>query len=319
MTRARIELPADAPLKNGENMSRAIVITEFGGPDVLQWREVQFPHVRPGEVLIRVKAAAVGPTDLHIRAGDLTGVFPQRPGDVLGFEAAGVIEAVGEGASAHVGEEVAALLPAQGGYGEFVTTAVWYPKPASVSWDAAAALPASADAAVGTLRQIRAAKGETIVVLGAVGAVGSIITQLARAQGIHVIGVASEPAAGSVRELGGEFVAFGAGLFERIDTHVDAVIDAAGHGELTRAVTAVGDPSRVVTLTGGPEVASSGALLSHPSPDRAPDALAVTMPLLASGGLRLKRRRILPITAAAEAHRLLEAGETHDKIVLAFE
>ena len=300
-------------------MSSAIVITEFGGPQVLQWREVESPKARRGEVLIRVRAAAVGPTDLHIRAGDLTKVFPQRPGDVLGFEAAGVVEAVGEGAVAHIGDEVAALLPNQGGYGELVTTTVWYPKPASVSWDAAAALPASADAAVGTLRQVRAVEGETLVVLGAVGAVGSIITQLARSQGIRVIGVAGEHGADHVRGLDGEFVAFGEGVFDRIDIPVDAVIDAAGHGELTRAVTATGDASRVVTLTGGPEVAASGAILSHPSPDRAPDALAITMPLLAAGILRLKRSRIMPIGEAAEAHRFLESGETHDKIVLSFE
>lgn len=300
-------------------MSSAIVITEFGGPEVLRWREVKAPEARPGEVLIRVKAAAVGPTDLHIRAGDLTAVFPQRPGDVLGFEAAGVVEAVGEGADASLGEDVAALLPAQGGYGELVTTNVWHSKPASVSWGDAAALPASADAAVGTLRQVRAVAGETLLVLGAGGAVGSIITQLARSMGIRVIAAASERDAGSVRELGGEFVAYGDGVFDRIDTAVDAVIDAAGHGGLTQAVAAVGDAGRVVTLVGGREVASSGARLSHPDPDRAPDALAITMPLLATGDLRLKRHRVLPIREAAAAHRLIESGETRDKIVLSFE
>jgi len=299
-------------------MSGAIVIADFGGPEVLRWREVMPPEANRGEVLIRVQAAGVGPTDLHIRAGDLTTVFPQRPGDVLGFEAAGVVEAVGEGASASVGDEVAALLPAQGGYGELVTTAVWCAKPASVSWDAAAALPASADAAVGTLRQIRAAKGETLVVLGAVGAVGSIITQLARARGIRVIGAASVRDADTVRELGGEFVELRDGIFDRIVGPVNAVIDTAGHGELTQAAIRVGDAHRVVTLIGGAEVASSGVLLSHPSPDRAPDALAITMPLLAAGNLRLKRRRILPIREASEAHRLLESGETHDKVVLLF-
>lgn len=299
-------------------MSNAIVITEFGGPEVLRWRAVESPEPRRGEVLVRVRAAAVGPTDLHIRAGDLTAVFPQRPGDVLGFEAAGVVEAVGVGADARAGDEVAALLPAQGGYGELVTTPVWYPKPASVSWDAAAALPASADAAVGTLHQVRAARGETLVVLGAVGAVGAVVTQLARAQGIRVIGAARQRDADVVRGLGAEFIAFGPGLFDRIDGHVDAVIDAAGRGGLVDAVTALGTADRVVTLVGGPEVVASGALLSRPSPDRAPDALAVTMPLLAAGALRLKRRLVLPVREAAEAHRLLEAGETRDKIVLSF-
>lgn len=299
-------------------MSNAIVLTEFGGPEVLEWREVKPPEPQRQEVLIRVKAAAIGPTDLHIRAGDLTSVFPQRPGDVLGFEASGVVEAVGHGASASVGDEVAALLPSQGGYGELVTTGVWCPKPAFVSWDAAAALPASADAAVGTLRQVGAVEGETVVVLGAAGAVGSIVAQLARRQGIRVIGAASERDAAAVEEFGAEFIPLTDEVFDMIRGPVHAVIDAAGHNLLTPAVLAVGDPRRVVTLTGGRDVASSQAVLSHPSPDRAPDALDITMPLLATGDLRLKRRRVMPIQEAAEAHRLLESGASHDKIVLSF-
>ena len=299
-------------------MTDAIVLTAFGGPEVLRWRPVPTPEPGPGEVRIRVRAAAVGPTDLHIRAGDLTAVFPQRPGDVLGFEAAGVVDAVGAGADARVGDEVAALLPGQGGYGELVTTGVWYPKPAPVSWAEAAALPASADAAVGSLRQVRAADGETLVVLGAAGAVGMIVTQVARSRGMHVVGVARRHDADLVRALGADFVESGPRVFDRVGTAVDAVIAAAGRGELVEAVSATGDPSRVVTLVGGPEVAISGAFLSHPSPDRAPDALAVTMPLLASGALRTKRRTILPVRDAAEAHRLLESGATHDKVVLAF-
>lgn len=300
-------------------MSHAMVITEFGGPDVLQWREVQAPEPQRGEVAIRVKAAGVGPTDLHIRAGHLIGVFPQQAGDVLGFEAAGVIEAVGEGVDATLGDEVSALLPAQGGYGERVTTSVWYPKPPSVSWDAAAALPASAEAAVGTLHEIRAAQGETLVVLGAAGSVGLIIVQLAHADGIRVIGVASQRDEQLIREVGGKFVPYGDRVFDRIEGPVDAVIDAAGHGGLTDAVARVGDPTRVVTLTGGPEVATSGALMSHPGPDRAPDALALTMPMIADGTLRLKQRKVLPLAEAAEAHRLLESGETNEKIVLVLE
>ena len=266
-----------------------------------------------------MKAAGVGPTDLHIRAGHLANVFPQRAGDVLGFEAAGVVEAVGDGAKAEVGDEVVALLPAQGGYGELVATAVWFPKPAELSWAAAAALPASAEAAVGTLHEIRAAAGETLVVLGAAGSVGLIIVQLAHAWGIRVIGAASERDRALVEGLGGEWVAYGEGAFDRIDTKVDAVIDAAGHGGLTAAVAATGDAGRVVTLVGGPEVASSGAGMSAPGPDRAPDALPVTVPMLASGALVLKERREMPIAEAATAHRLLESGETRDKIVLTFD
>jgi NADPH:quinone reductase-like Zn-dependent oxidoreductase len=300
-------------------MTNAMVITEFGGPEVLQWRPIETPEPKRGEVLIRVKAAGVGPTDLHIRAGHLAAVFPQGPGDVLGFEAAGVVEAVGDGVDAVPGDEVAALLPAQGGYGELVATAVWHPKPAGVGWAEAAALPASAEAAVGTLDAIHAAAGETLVVLGAAGSVGAIVVQLARARGVRVIAAASERDRALVERLGGEWVAYGDGVFDRIGTRVDAVIDAAGRGGLTAAVAATGDAQRVVTLVGGPELAASGARMSVPGPDRAPDALRITMPLLASGALVLKQRRELPVAQAAEAHRLLESGATRDKVVLTFD
>ncbi|MBW8485294.1 NADP-dependent oxidoreductase [Actinomadura parmotrematis] len=295
-------------------------MTGFGEPEVLQWREVPDPVPAPGEVLVRVRAAGVGPTDLNIRAGHLAKVFPQGPGSVLGFEAAGVVAAVGEGtAGAAPGDEVVAYLPHQGGYGELVATPVWSAKPAGVGWAAAAALPASAEAAVGTLREIGAAAGETLVVLGAAGSVGMIVVQLARARGVRVIGAAGERDAELVRGLGAEHVAYGDGVFDRAAARagrVDAVIDAAGRGGLAEAVAATGDPARVVTLADPAGAAAAGALMSQPGPGRAPDALDVALPLLAAGDLRLKERRELPLERAAEAHRLLASGAIRDKVVL---
>lgn len=301
-------------------MSHAMVITRFGEPEVLAWKEVPDPVAGPGEVLVRVRAAGVGPTDLNIRAGHLAKVFPQGPGSVLGFEAAGVVEQLGAGVEGvAVGDEVAAYLPGQGGYGELVATPVWYPKPAQVGWAQAAALPASAEAALGTLRQVGASAGETLVVLGAAGSVGMIVVQLARSWGVRVVAAAAERDKELVRELGGEFVPYGSGVFDAVAAlggRVDAVVDAAGRGGLAEAVRAAGDPARVVTLADPAGAAAAGARMSQPGPDRAPDALAVTLPMLAAGALRLKPHRSLPLAQAAEAHRLLASGEVRDKIVL---
>ena len=302
-------------------MSHAMVISRFGGPEVLEWQEVEAaPVAAAGEVLIRVKAAGVGPTDLKLRAGHLAKVFPQGPGSVLGFEAAGVVEQVGAGVSGvAVGDEVAAYLPGQGGYGELVAAPVWFPKPPQVGWSDAAALPASAEAAVGTLREVGAAKGQTLVVLGAAGSVGVIVVQIARSWGLRVIGAAAERDQALVEELGAEFVLYGDGVFERVAAiadQVDVVVDAAGRGGLAEAVAATGDAARVVTIADPAGAAATGALMSQPGPDRAPDALAVTVPMLAAGTLRLKPHRTLPLTQAAEAHRLLESGDVRDKIVL---
>jgi NADPH:quinone reductase-like Zn-dependent oxidoreductase len=301
-------------------MSHAIVLTEFGDPAVLKWQEVPTPDVGSGEILVRVKAAGVGPTDLNIRAGHLAKVLPQGPGSVLGFEAAGVVERVGLGtAGVAVGDEVAAYLPRQGGYGELVSAPVWFAKPSAVSWEAAAALPASAEAALGILREVHVSDGETVVVLGAAGSVGIIAVQLARSWGARVIGAASVRDEQLILGLGAEFVAYGDGVFDRVaglTDRVDAVLDVAGHGGLGDAVVATDDPSRVVTLADHAGAASSGAVMSDPGPDRAPDALDVTMPMLADGSLRLKAHLAIPLTDAAEAHRRLDSGETHNKVVL---
>lgn len=301
-------------------MSKASVLTQFGGPEVLVWQDVETPAPGRGEILVQVKAAGVGPTDLNIRAGYLAQVFPQNAGSILGFEAAGVVAALGAGVEGvEVGEDVAVQLPAQGGYAEFVSASVWFQKPENVSWADAAALPASAEAAVGTLREIDAKSGETLVVLGAGGAVGHIIVQLAVAWGLQVIGAASAKDADLVRSLGAEPVEYGDGVFDRIAAiapHVDAVIDAAGHGGMIEAVHATGDPLRVVTLADPQGAGESGSKMSEPGPKRAPDALNVTLPMLASGALKLKKSRTVSMVDAAEAHRVLESGESHDKFVL---
>ncbi|GAA2013317.1 NADP-dependent oxidoreductase [Microbacterium ulmi] len=300
-------------------MAHAIVLTEFGGPDVLRWQEVAEPQPARGRILIRVRAAGVGPTDLHIRRGDLVGVFPQGPGSVLGFEASGIVVALGEGVSGvSIGDEVAALLPDQGGYAELAVVSTWVAKPPSVSWSDAAALPASAEVAVGLLREVRAAAGETLVVLGAAGSVGQILVQLAAAQGLRVIGLAGERDGALVRSLGGEPVAYGQGAFERVAAvadSVDAVIDAAGRGGIREAIDATGDATRVITLV-DPTALALGARFTEPGPQRAPDALDITMPMLASGALRLKARRDMPLSDAAEAHRALESGSVREKVIL---
>ena len=300
-------------------MPKAVVLTNYGPPDVLVWSDVAMPEPGPGQVRIRMKAAGVSPTDPKIRRGDLEAVFPLPARAVLGFEAAGVVDALGPSVSgAAEGDEVATLLPVLGGYGEYAVASSWTPKPPSVSWSDAAALPASAEAAVGLLKQLGVTGGETLLVLGAAGSVGMIATQLAVSQGVKVIGAASPRDHELVRDLGGVPVSYGAGLADRVrelGASVDAVLDAASKGALEDAITLAGDRARVITLS-DEHAAELGVSFSVTTPDRAPEALDQTMPLLASGALRLRHQRDLPMADAAEAHRLLENGEAHEKLVL---
>jgi NADPH:quinone reductase-like Zn-dependent oxidoreductase len=281
-------------------MSNAVVMTGYGPPEVLQWTEVPLPEPGEGQIRTKVKAAGVSPTDLEVRAGYLKDI-PLPPNAVLGFEAAGTVDAVGPGVTGtSIGDGVAALLFGLGGYAEYAVASIWTHKPDTVSWIDAAALPSSAEAAVGVLRQLNLKNGETLLLFGGGGSVGVIATQLAVARGV-----------------GATPVRYGPGLVDRVRAlgPVDAVFDAAGKGELADAITLVGGPQRVITLS-DPAAADFGVTLSQPTSDRAPGALDETIALLADGRLRLRAHISLPMQQAAEAHRQLESGKVHQRIIL---
>ena len=253
---------------------------------------------------IQVKAAGVSPTDAKIRGGYVQVVFRLPPNAVLGFEAAGVVDAIGPSVSGvNVGDD-ASLLAGLGGYAEYVLASSWTPKPANVSWSDAAALPVVAEAALGILKQLRVVRGETLLVLGAAGSVGMIATQRAASWGVTVIGAAAPRDQDLVRSLGAVPVIYGDGLADRVRrvvASVDAVADAGGKGGLTDGIALAGGPARVMTLADA-RAADLGVAFSVGTPDRAPEAVDQTMPLLATGNLRIRRERQLPMEQAAEAH-----------------
>ena len=299
-------------------MPKAVLLTKYGDPGVLVWGDVPMSDPGPGQVRIRVEAAGVSPTDPKIRRGDLEAIFRFHPTQSWVSRLLVWLTHSVPLSRESEGDEVAALLLDLGGYGEYVVASSWTPKPPNVSWSDAAALPASAEAAVGILKQLEVSSGETLLILGAAGSVGMIATQLAVSQGVTVIGAASPRDQGLVRDLGAVAVAYGPGLADRVREHVptvDAVLDAAGQGGLPDAIALAGGPARVMTLA-DEHAADLGVGLSEPTPDRAPEAVDQTMPLLASGALRLRRQRLLPMNDASEAHRLLEDGEAHEKLVL---
>jgi len=298
-------------------MPNAVVMTGYGPPEVLKWAEVPLPEPGQGQIRIKVRAAGISPTDLALRAGYLKAV-PLPPGAVLGFEAAGTVDAVGPGVTGtSVGDGAAALLFSLGGYAEYAVASIWTRKPDAVSWLDAAALPSSAEAAVGVLRQLNVKSGETLLLFGGGGSVGIIATQLAVAAGVKVISAVGEHDEALTRELGATPVRYGAGVAARVRAlgAVDAVFDAAGQGVLADAIALAGGPERVITLS-DPAAADFGVVLSEPTPDRAPGALDETIALLAGGRLRLRAHQTMPMQQAAEAHRQLESGTVHERIIL---
>jgi len=169
------------------------------------------------------------------------------------------------------------------------------------------------------LRQLGVAGGETLLILGAGGSVGTIATQLAIREGLKVIGAVGARDEALIRELGATPVRYGDNLLANvrdIADRVDATFDAAGQGGLEDAITLTGGSARVITLA-DEHAAELGVRLSVPTPDRAPDGVEIGMQLLASGELRLRSQRSLPMSSAGEAHRLLEQGRAHEKLLLA--
>lgn len=304
-------------------MSKAMVLTEYGPSSVLKWEDVEAPEPGPDEIRIKVRAAGVGPTDLALRAGHLQHAFPLEPGTaVLGFEAAGVVDALGAAVTdTSVGEPVVALLQAHlGGYGEYAVTPVWSPKPEGLSWIDAAAIPASVEAAVRVLRDVAVTRGETLLILGAAGAVGAIATQLAVADGVHVIGSVAERDFDTVRSFGAMPVNYRADLIEQvraIGAHIDAVVDAAGKGGLVQAVELAGGAKRVLTLS-DPSGAAVGVRTSGPVNGLERGALDGFPTMFVDGALRIRGRRALAVTDAAAAHDLIAAG-SREKLVLVFD
>ena len=298
-------------------MPNAVVMTGYGSPEVLKWGVVPLPEPGQEQIRIKVNAAGISPTDLALRAGYLK-AWPLPPDAVLGFEAAGTVDAVGPGVSGtSAGDAVTALLLGLGGYAEYAVASIWTRKPESVSWLDAAALPSSAEAAVRVLRQLDVTSGETLLLFGGGGSVGIIATQLALARGVTVISAVREHDEALARDLGATPVRYGPGLADRVRAlgAVDAVFDAAGNGVLADAIALAGGPGRVITLS-DPAAADFGVTLSEAEPDRAPGALDKTMALLADGKLRLRAHQTMPMQQAAEAHRQLESGTVHERIIL---
>ncbi|MGC4864801.1 alcohol dehydrogenase catalytic domain-containing protein [Micromonospora sp. DT53] len=291
-------------------------MSDYGDPDVLSLSTVAVPEPGPGQIRVAVRFAGVGPTDLAIRAGHLRHVFKLADPAILGFEAAGVVDAVGVGVrDVAAGDEVAVSLPGLGGYAEYVVASYWVRKPAGVSWEHAAALPASGEAAVRSLRLLGVTAGETLLILGGTGAVGTIATQLAVAAGVNVVAAVRGADFAAAKQLGATPIDYARPLGESVAA-VDAVLDASGHSDLEAAVRLAGGTDRVITLSDphGPQI---GVVLSSAIPDGINSALAEAMAALAEGRLTLRPQIVRPLAEVASVHAGLADGALRTKVVLA--
>jgi NADPH:quinone reductase-like Zn-dependent oxidoreductase len=300
-------------------MSTAITYSRYGGPDVLTVSRADVPQPGPGQVRIQVRAVAVNPVDAKIRSGLMDGVFPVRFPVLPGFDVAGVVDAAGEGADASVGDEVFGVAPA-GGYAEYALLDRPVAKPTTVPFETAAAVVTVGEAAFRALKHLGLKPGQTLLILGAGGSVGTIAAQLATARGIAVIGTVADGDLERLGALGVTAVRYGDDWADRVravaPTGVDAVFDTTGAGLLADAVQLTGDPAPVITIADSNAAAHGVRFTGGDPADRAPEALPALAGLLASGELVVPVWRSYPLAEAAKAHADLDARRNHGKIIL---
>ncbi|MEV5537038.1 NADP-dependent oxidoreductase [Saccharopolyspora shandongensis] len=294
---------------------KKVSFAEFGGPDVLQLIDAEEPHAGPGQVRIAVRAAGVNPVDWRVREGQILKAHPIELPAGVGLDAAGVVDEVGEGVE---GVEVGDHVFGEGSstYAEFAVLSAWARMPGGLTFEEAAGYPSVVETALRIIREVGVQPGQTLLVSGASGGVGSAVLQIARDRGITVIGTAGAANQDYLRSLGALATTYGEGWVERVRQlgHVDAALDLAGSGVIRELVELTGDPQKVISIAdlAAPElgVRFSGVAGS------VPEALTKAAGLISRGKLHIPVEKSYTLADAAAAHIDSQAGHTRGRRVL---
>jgi NADPH:quinone reductase-like Zn-dependent oxidoreductase len=297
---------------------RALQFDEYGGPDVLRWADAPEPHPGAGQVRVLVKAASVNPIDWKNLRGATSGGKPMTGTGYLGYDAAGVVDEVGEGVTGvSVGDEI--FGSGRNTQAQYAVLNAWGSKPASVDWAVAAAVGVAGETSERALRLLDAKAGETLFIDGGAGGVGAVAVQMALARGIRVIASSGEGNQDYLREIRAIPVLYGEGVADRVREaaggQVDKVFDVAGKTPIAELISLVSEPSRVLTIANF-SAGEAGAQVTGGGGDSNPwEAFAEVADLLAQNKLVVKVQTF-PFERAAEAYRISEGGHLRGKLVL---
>ncbi len=304
-------------------MPRAVRFDKYGGLEVLQVIEVDRPTPGPGKVLVRVKAAGINPGEASIRKGVFAERWPATFPSGQGSDLAGIVEEIGQGvANVAVGDEVIGFTNDRASQAEFVLVDSGHlvPRPSNVSWEQAGALFVAGTTAYAAVRSVALSAGDTVVVSGAAGGVGSIAVQLARNAGAKVIGLAGDANHKWLTDHGVIPVTYGDGVEDRIRAasggKVDAFIDTFGGGYVELAVKLGVAPNRIDTIIDFAAAAQYGVKTEGSYEAATADVLAQLAGLLAAGRLEIPIAKVYPLADVRDAYRELEQRHTQGKIVL---
>jgi NADPH:quinone reductase-like Zn-dependent oxidoreductase len=305
-------------------MVKAVRYDGFGGIDVLRVEEVERPVPGDGQVLVRVKAAGINPSEAVIRTGAVAGLFPSTFPSGQGSDLAGVIEEVGAGVGGFSpGDEVIGFSDNRAAQAELalVKAGDLTRKPGKVSWEAAGGLYVAGTTAWGAVRAVEPKEGETVVISGAAGGVGCIAVQIARRTGATVIGLASESNHEWLKSHGVIPVAYGDGVADRIKAAapvgVDAFVDTHGDGYVELALALGVAAGRIDTIADFAAAAKHG-VKTDGGTAAGPGAtvLAELAGLIADGQLEVPIANVYPLAQVRQAYTELERRHTRGKIVL---
>jgi NADPH:quinone reductase-like Zn-dependent oxidoreductase len=306
-------------------MSKAVQFDSYGGIEVLEVRDVPRPVPAGGEALVKVKAAGVNPSEAVIRSGVLHHLFPATFPSGQGSDLAGVVAELGPGVSGFtVGDEVIGFSMRRSSQAEYVTVPVnqLTPRPANVPWEVAGSLFVAGVTAYAAVRAVHLAPGDTVVIAGAAGGVGSIAVQLARRAGATVLGIAGPSNDAWLADHGAVPVNYGHNLPDRLRAaaksgHIDALLDFFGGGYVAMAVENLKlSPDKVDTIADFEAVKQFGVQAKGGADAATAAVLAELADLIARGELEVPIAGVFALDDVRNAFRQVELRHTRGKLVL---
>jgi len=302
---------------------KAVKFDHYGGIEVLQVRDVDRPPTPTGRVLVRVKAAGLNPGEASIRAGAFAKRWPATFPSGQGSDFAGIVEEVGNAVTKwRPGDEVVGFTNDRASQAEIVVVPAdqLTARPPNVPWEQAGALFVAGTTAYAAIRAVSIKPGDTLVVSGAAGGVGSLVVQLATRAAAKVIGLASPSNHRWLQDHGVIPVGYGEGVAARVrevSEKVDAFIDTFGQGYVDLAIELGVLPGRINTIIDFAAAQRHEGIKTAGSHEAANiDVLSELLGLMAAGRLEIPIAKVYPLSSVQEAYQALEARHVRGKIVL---
>lgn len=304
-------------------MPKAVRFSEYGGIDVLKVVDVERPSPGRGQVLVKVVTAGINPGEAKIREGLLHDRWPATFPSGQGSDFAGTVEEIGEGVEDFApGDEVIGFTNRRASHAEYVLAEATdlIRRPAGVPWEQGGALFVAGTTAYAAVRAVALAPGDTVVVSGAAGGVGSLVVQLARQAGATVIGLAGESNHAWLTDRGAIPVTYGEGVADRIRAasggRADAFIDTFGDGYIELALDLGVRPDRIDTIIDFAGAEKHGVKAEGSAAAASAEVLKELAALIDQGKLEIPIAKVYPLDDVRDAYRELERQHTRGKIVL---